>query len=71
MEKYISTSEAAKKWGLSRHRVSILCAGGRVRDAQLVGRTWMVPESAEKPADARIKSGKYVKSTEEKAKQYE
>jgi len=30
-----------------------------------VGATWIIPEDAEKPRDARIKSGKYIKSKKE------
>ena len=61
MVEYISTSEAAKKWGLIRRRVTVLCTEGRIPGAQLVGDRWMVPANAEKPADARIKSGRYIK----------
>lgn len=60
--KYISTSEAAAKWGLSRRRVAILCKEERIEGAQKAGETWIIPEDAEKPADARIKSGKYIKT---------
>lgn len=64
MVKFISTTEAAAKWGLSNRRVAILCAEGRIEDAQKIGNTWMIPENAEKPTDARIKSGKYIKKDE-------
>ena len=33
----------------------------QIPDAQKVGNTWMLPEDAGKPSDARIKSGKYLK----------
>ncbi len=62
MVKFISTTEAAAKWGLSNRRVAILCAEGRIADSQKIGNTWMIPITAQKPADARIKSGKYIKS---------
>ena len=29
----------------------------------MIGRTWGIPEDAGKPADARIKSGKYIKNS--------
>lgn len=29
-----------------------------------IGSYWAIPEDAEKPADARIKSGRYVKTKE-------
>ena len=46
---YISVTEAAKKWGISERSVRNYCAEGRVSGAILVGKTWMIPESAEKP----------------------
>lgn len=59
--KYISTAQAAKKWGISSRRVALLCGQKRISGAQKAGNTWILPEDANKPADARIKSGKYVK----------
>ena len=35
--KYISTSEAAAKWGLSRRRVAILCKENRIEGIQRAG----------------------------------
>ena len=64
MMKFISTTEAGKRWGLSSRRVAILCTEGRIPNAQKIGNTWMLPEDAEKPVDARIKSGKYIKKDE-------
>ena len=60
--KYISASEAAAKWNISARRVSTLCAEGRIPGAQKAGSYWIIPEDAQKPADARIKSGKYIKN---------
>ena len=59
--KYLSTTETSKKWNISARRIGTLCAEGRIPDVQRVGSIWMIPEDAEKPADARIKSGKYVR----------
>ncbi len=61
--KFLSTFEAAEKWGISHRRVSILCNQGRISGAQRAGSRWIIPEDAEKPADARIKSGKYIKES--------
>ncbi len=47
--KYISVGEAAKRWGLSERSVRNYCAEERVVGARLVGKTWMIPEEAEKP----------------------
>ncbi len=69
--KFITTTEIGKKWNLSARRVGVLCSEGRIPDVQKTGNTWLIPENAVKPADARIKSGKYIKSmngTEEHAK---
>ena len=59
--KYLSTFEVAKKWGISHRRVAILCNENRIPGAQRAGSRWIIPEDAEKPADARIKSWKYRK----------
>lgn len=57
---YISIAQAAEKWGLSRRRVLVLCSQGRIPGVSRLGTIWMIPNDAEKPADARIKSGKYI-----------
>lgn len=49
----LTTSEMAKKWDISRRRVTTLCAEGRIEGAILKGNTWLVPENAEKPDDPR------------------
>lgn len=64
--KYLSTFEVAEKWGLSARRVGILCSEGRIEGVQKAGKMWIIPDDAVKPADARIKSGKYVKKKENK-----
>lgn len=61
--KYLSTFEIAEKWGISPRRVGILCNQDRIPGAQRAGSRWIIPEDAEKPTDARIKSGKYRKET--------
>ncbi len=47
--RYISVADAAKKWGISERSVRNYCAEGRVAGARLVGKTWEIPEVAEKP----------------------
>lgn len=61
---YLSAKEAAEKWGVSLRRVHRLCEDGRIEGVQRFGRNWMIPQDAQKPADARIKSGKYIKEPE-------
>ena len=61
----MSASETVAKRGLSFRRVGILCNEGCRDGAQKAGATWIVPEDAEKPSEARIKSGKYIKLKKE------
>lgn len=61
---YLSTKQAGAKWGLSKRRVAILCDEERIAGAQKAGINWIIPENAEKPADAQIKSGKYIKGAD-------
>ena len=49
----LTTSEMAKKWNISRRRVTTLCAEGRIEGAILKGNTWLIPENTEKPDDPR------------------
>ena len=65
--KYLSTTQAGELLGLSARRIAILCEQGRIPGAQKVGVNWIIPENAEKPTDARIKSGKYIKTQEGKS----
>lgn len=46
---YLSVAEIAKKWGVSDRTVRNYCAQGRVPGAFLTGKTWNIPEHAEKP----------------------
>lgn len=47
--KYLSVADMAKKWNLSERSVRNYCAKGRVVGANLIGKTWQIPENAEKP----------------------
>lgn len=59
---FMTSVEAGEKWNLSKRRVAILCAEGRVPGAEKKANVWLIPDDAEKPVDARIKSGKYIKN---------
>ena len=67
--KYLSTFEVAEKWGISPRRVGILCNNDRIPGAQRAGIRWIIPADAEKPTDARIKSGKYIKQKADRQKE--
>lgn len=47
--RYLSVTETAKKWGISERSVRNYCTRGRVIGAFLTGKTWNIPENAEKP----------------------
>ena len=47
--RYLSVIEIAEKWGVSERSVRNYCANGRVNGAFLTGKTWNIPENAEKP----------------------
>ncbi len=55
--KYLSVSQTAERWGITRRRIQRLCNEGRVEGAVKIGSYWAIPEDAEKPKDARIRSG--------------
>ena len=59
---YLSIRQTAEKWGLSKRRIQVLCSEDRIPGAMKIDSSWVIPADAEKPADARIKSGKYIKS---------
>ena len=47
--KYLSATEMAKKWNVSERSVRNYCALGKVEGAFLTGKTWNIPEDAQKP----------------------
>lgn len=62
---YITTKETAKNWGITDRMVVYHCAAERIKGAEKVGNTWLVPINAEKPADGGYRSSK-VKDGENK-----
>jgi hypothetical protein len=58
---FMPVSKVAEKWGISERRIQVLCGEGRIDGAFRIGKAWITPSDAKKPADARIKSGKYIK----------
>lgn len=55
--RYLSVKEIAKKWNISERSVRNYCAHGRVQGAFLTGKTWNIPENAEKPERSNKKKG--------------
>ncbi len=54
--RYLSASEFAKKWGITDRSVRKYCADGKIKGAFLTGKTWSIPEDAEKPLRTKRKS---------------
>ena len=52
---YLSTKEMSQKWGISDRRVRILCDEGKIKGAFKDGKSWRIPENAQKPIDNRLK----------------
>lgn len=46
---YLSVADIATKWNISARSVRNYCAQGRVSGARLIGKTWQIPEDADKP----------------------
>lgn len=50
---YLTTAEAAQRWGITRRRVNDLCNGGRIKGVIQKGKIWLIPGNAQKPEDGR------------------
>lgn len=51
------------EWGISERTITDLCKNGKIPGAEKTGRSWQIPDDAQKPEDKRIKTGAYVKRT--------
>lgn len=68
MKGYLSIKEAARKWGISERWVNQYCTDGRIPGAERFGRSWAIPDTAEKPTarDLRNIAGIAERQTAEK-----
>ena len=57
-----SCSEISVIWGISERRVTKLCKEGKIPGAVKVGRQWQIPDTAKRPVDSRVTTGRYVKT---------
>ena len=58
--------QLATEWGVSVRTVNNLCQNGKIPGAIKKGKSWQIPDEAEKPDDGRISSGNYVKKEPKK-----
>ena len=54
--------EMAEMWGISERRVADLCKNGKIPGVKRNGRNWEIPDTARKPDDGRVVSGKYIRN---------
>ena len=65
--KYLSTFEAAEKWGISHRRVNVLCNEGRITGAQRAGKPLDYPGGCRKACRCQNPKRKiYQKSRQRK-----
>lgn len=57
----MTPKEAAEKWGITQRRVHTLCQAGRIKGTERHGYTWLIPETSQKPPDARTRSERLQK----------
>ena len=58
MNGYMTTKEAAEKWGVTPRQVQILCKENRITGAMRMSRIWIIPDDAEKPTSTKRTSNK-------------
>lgn len=46
---FLSVADAARLWGVSERTVRGYCAEGRIPGAELIGKTWAIPEDTQRP----------------------
>lgn len=51
----MTTKQTSEKWGISDRRIRVLCSEGKIEGAELIGKTWYIPDNASKPVDGRVK----------------
>jgi len=55
---YVTAKEKSEEWGISLRRVQVFCEEGRIERVSRMGKIWIIPKDAEKPADKRYKENK-------------
>lgn len=67
MKGYLSVRETSYKWNVSERWVSKLAQDGRIPGVERFGRSWAIPEDAEKPADPRKNSREHPQNDQQGA----
>lgn len=66
---YMTVKQAAQKWGISDRRVRVLCSEGKISGVVREGRSWKIPENADKPTDGRYKTAESLLDIIDRKKQ--
>jgi hypothetical protein len=59
---YMALKETSEKWGVTPRKINYLCAAGRIPSAVKMATIWLIPKTAEKPADKRRKIDRNLKT---------
>ena len=52
---YKNISYFVTKWNIKERRIRVLCTEGRIHGVKKVGKSWLIPEDAQKPIDKRYR----------------
>ena len=55
---WMTVKDAGLFWGVTTRRATILCANGKVKDAERLGNIWVIPKGTPKPIDGRTKAAR-------------
>ena len=55
--------QLSSEWGVAEHTIADLCRKGKISGAVKEGKSWKIPDDAEKPVDGRVSSGEYIKKS--------
>jgi len=50
MNGYITVQEAARKWAVTERQVQLWCKDGKIPNATMLSRIWIIPEDSKRPA---------------------
>lgn len=55
---YMTLKQASEKWNISPRMINYYCSEGRIPGAEKMGKVWLIPKEAKKPADGRRKENR-------------
>ncbi len=61
--KFFTVQEMAKIWNITERRVVQLCSAGKIEGACKEGKSWYIPEHAQRPVDKRVTTGQYTQQS--------